>query len=285
MKHVFTQKRWKRVIKWVFFTDSIIPHTFRFRWNIVVHGGIDGYSRLIPYLGVATNNLASTALTFLFSGVRQFGIPSRLRVDGGNEFEHVKNFMNIVNGNNRNSAISGKSVHNQRIERLWRDVYAKVLDKYYKLFKHMEDSSVLEITDVVMMYCLHHVFVPRIQRDIAQWMAAHNNHKVRTERNRSPLQIWFSANLQASDQNNTAMNNIFRRQQSETEAQITEFIENANLEEPDDIAVVIPRVPQPLTGAQHAALVRNVDTLAASESNGLDIYGRVYQFVQQCINN
>ena len=32
-------------------------------WNIVIHGGIDDYSRLITYLRVSTNNLASTVLS------------------------------------------------------------------------------------------------------------------------------------------------------------------------------------------------------------------------------
>ena len=49
-----------------------------FRWNIVVNGGIDGYSRLIPYLQAATDNHAETALGFFFDGVRRYGIPSRI---------------------------------------------------------------------------------------------------------------------------------------------------------------------------------------------------------------
>ena len=32
------------------------------RWRFVIHGGIDGFSRLIVYLSCATNNYASTVL-------------------------------------------------------------------------------------------------------------------------------------------------------------------------------------------------------------------------------
>ena len=112
----------------------IIFHNFS-RWNFVVHGAIDGFSRLVPVLQAATDNTARTALGFFLDGVRVFGLPSRLRADGGSEFNHVRTFMENANGEDRGSFMDGQSVHNQRIERLWRDVYEKVLDKYYKLWQ------------------------------------------------------------------------------------------------------------------------------------------------------
>lgn len=106
---------------------------FRCRWNLIIHGGIDGYSRLVPHLKVTSDNKAISALRVFIAGLRNFGVPSRICVDGGSEFNFARDLMNLLNGDNRNSALTGSSVHNQRIERLWRDVYAKVLDKYYKL--------------------------------------------------------------------------------------------------------------------------------------------------------
>jgi len=37
-------------------------------------------------------------------------------------------------GMGRNSVIAGRSVHNQRIERLWRDVRVNVIDFYRTIF-------------------------------------------------------------------------------------------------------------------------------------------------------
>ena len=55
------------------------------RWWLVIHSGIDGYSRLVTYLKVAPNNLASTVLSAFLQAVREFGLPSCVRTDRGGE--------------------------------------------------------------------------------------------------------------------------------------------------------------------------------------------------------
>ena len=127
---------------------------------------IDGFSRLPLVLVCLNNNKAITLLDHFRSAVNKFGLPSRVHSDKGLENVLIADFMIDKRDTGRGSQITGKSTHNQRIERLWRDVFTGVLSFYYKMFYFMEDQGILDPLNDVHISALHHVFLARINGKI-----------------------------------------------------------------------------------------------------------------------
>ena len=64
-------------------------------------------------------------------------------------------------------------MHNQRIERLWVDVYLAVTQIYLTVFLVLERFGAL---DELHLACLHYVFLPRINHPLEMFCEGWNNH-------------------------------------------------------------------------------------------------------------
>lgn len=164
------------------------------RWYFIVIGAIDGYSRLPVVLDCTTSNKATTVLNSFLKGVEEYGLPLRVRCDKGMENVLVADYMIEKRGENRGSMITGKSTHNQRIERLWRDVFTGVLSYFYDLFYHMEEEGILDPLNEIHLGCLHHVYLPKINEKLKFWSNAWMTHRLRTTKS-SPLKLWVAGQM------------------------------------------------------------------------------------------
>ena len=70
---------------------------------MVIHGGIDGFSRIVVFLKCVDNNRAPTVLEHFEKAVNVYGVPSRVRSDKGDENTLVAMFMLTNQGTNHGS--------------------------------------------------------------------------------------------------------------------------------------------------------------------------------------
>ena len=101
------------------------------------------------YLKCSSNNRASTVLQLFREACRLFGTPSRVRCDMGVENFDVARYMLQMRGLNRGSIITGSSIHNQRIERLWRDEHDYTARQLFCLGALSINGPEMDLEDVI----------------------------------------------------------------------------------------------------------------------------------------
>lgn len=68
-----------------------------------------------------------------------------------------------------------------------------VASTYVQLFTHME--GILCPDNDADIFCLHYIYIPRINKSLSSFMEAWNNHPLSSERNRSPVQLYLGGSL------------------------------------------------------------------------------------------
>ena len=237
-------------------------------WGFVIHGAIDGFSRLIVFLHCSTNNKSSTVQDLFLNATQQYQWPSRVRTDLGGENVDIWRLMEDARGPNRESYIGGSSVHNQRIERLWRDVFCNVCHTFYYTFQAMEQCGILQRGNRIHMFILHFVYLPRINKAIRSFVLAWNQHPLRTERNWSPVQMWTNGMVDIRNRGNTG--SVWLDEQVD-DLEWYGYDPDAPTPSDDGLSIVdVNDIAVPDIEVDH--ITQNINPLAFSDSFGIDIY-------------
>ena len=122
------------------------------QWGIIIHGG----------------NKAMTVLNCFLEAIMTYNLPSRIRCDKDGESSLVSQYMlaHPARGPGWKSCITGKSVHNQQIERLWRDVYSGCICYFHELFTILEQADCLNPDDPIDILSLHYTYMPWIKQQL-----------------------------------------------------------------------------------------------------------------------
>jgi len=255
----------------IYLLRHIDGHHKLIRWRIVVHGCIDGYSRVIVFLKASTNNMASTVLQLFQAATQVYHYPRRIRTDHGTENVDVARDMLIRYGPELTPVLTGQSVHNQRIERLWRDVHNYVIKYYKNIFYYLESMELFDPDNEVDLLALHCIFLPRLNKAIDMFVIQWNNHPLSSEKQCTPLQKWTEGIYKFAQSDHMAVREILDPRSVDTQHYgIDDDGPLSSLQTENH--VVLPRSSIEFTGIELDSFVNEVDPLVNDYDHGVTAY-------------
>ena len=173
----------------------------------------------------------------------------------------------LLHGQCRNPVLTGSSVHNQRVERLWRDTYRCVLSLYYQVFYYLEDTTYLNPTSEIDLFCLHFVYEERINKSLRSFVDGWNCHGLSTESNQTPVQLFVSSHTSTTE-------SVQDRPPSTLDLSVDELFSES---------VEVPSTACPLSQSQQEELKTLTHRESESFDYGIETYKHVREFVHSCL--
>lgn len=159
-------------------------------FGFAIHGAIDGWSRKMIWLKVAsTNNNPRVVCSYYVEALELSGrLPRLVRMDRGTENVNIAAVQTLLRENHpdpfsENPVRFGSSIHNQRIERWWGYFRVGYVQSVMSLFKDLRDSGILDVSDPMHIACLQFAFTNLLQRELDAILEQWNLHPIRRTRN------------------------------------------------------------------------------------------------------
>ena len=176
--------------------------------------------------------------------------------------------MNQSWGEEATPVIVGSSVHNQRVEHHNRDANEQILSVFREEFYQLERDGLLDPLNDTDLFCSHYAYMPKINKSLTEFIAAHNNHALSTEGNNTPAQM-FWLNLHLTFRGGFEEDRLWRG--ISVDDQLT----------PDLPHVQVPETRNPLGEADTVPLRRAVDSV--SSLSGRELYMQTLRFMGTCL--
>ena len=157
------------------------------------------------------------------------------------------------------------------------DLLKDVIKTYTTIFIYLEDKHGMDVNNNLYLFCLHYVFLPRINQTLFR-KTSWNNHRIRTANNQTPLQMYIKGMIESG----------FRGFEDENVNPNDYGIDWQGLtpNEDDSSAVVINEVHNVLTQDQLNILQTAVDPLESDEEgHGVNVYKRAVDVVARILRN
>ena len=160
-------------------------------FGFCIHGAIDGFSRRILWLEVASSNNDPKIIGQYYTDyVRRIGGTARIiRADRGTENVDVAAMQRFFRQSSHDdfagekSFMYRRSTSNQRIEAWWGLLRKGCTDWWIRHFKDMRDSALYNDEDVVHRECLKYCFMDIIQAELHRAARNWNVHRIRKSNN------------------------------------------------------------------------------------------------------
>ena len=228
------------------------------------------------FLRCNTNNRGETVLGLFREAVNTFGLPTRVRCDHGTENIEVARMMLNAHGVEGNHVLTGLSVHNQRIERLWVDVVRYIVVPYRNIFTYLENSGLLDPLNEVHLFALHFVYQPRINRSIDEFILQWNHHGLSSERCQTPIQLMFEGLYNCLAQGDSSCTGAFSDYGIDDLAPMPELQTNNNVE--------VPRSTVSLSPIQQEMLAQVINPFSDDQSSGVNLYCQTLAVMANLVN-
>ena len=124
------------------------------------------------------------------------------------------------------------------------------------------------------LFCLHYVFLPRINNSLNLFHSAWNNHRMRMEGNKSPNQLYTQGMLRLFGSNLTAVRDIFDSQPIHVDEEWYGVDETTGPfpEVQTNNDVQVPQIPQFVDSEQIDLLRQTINPLDSCTNFGIPIY-------------